>query len=159
DAVVGDGRRAEFLVERDVAALGTEGGLHCARQGVNALLQGAARLLIEDKLLSHVSLYSSLVRVGKRIGTSVPTSRAPADRSGELETYLPSRTARMSDSRRTSRSSPSILNSVPPYLAKSTRSPSFTSSGWRSPFSVSLPLPTATMVPSWGFSLAVSGRT
>ncbi len=48
DAVMGDGRRAEFLVERDVAALGAEGGLDGAGQHVDALLERAACLLVED---------------------------------------------------------------------------------------------------------------
>ena len=40
DAVVGDGRRAELLVEHDVAALGTEGDLDRVGDGVDAGLQG-----------------------------------------------------------------------------------------------------------------------
>ena len=39
DAVVGDGRSAEFLVERDVAALGAEGGGNGGRQDIHARLQ------------------------------------------------------------------------------------------------------------------------
>src|SRR5260370_10899353 len=67
--------------------------------------------------------------------------------------------ARMSFSLRTRYSSPSSLNSVPPYLANRMRSPSRTSIGARSPLSNKRPLPTAITVPSWGFSLAVSGMT
>src|SRR5215204_4639055 len=67
--------------------------------------------------------------------------------------------ARTSDSRRTSSSSPSTLISVPPYFEYRTSSPSETSSGWRWPLSSSLPSPTASTLPFWGFSLAVSGRT
>src|SRR6478672_7399464 len=66
--------------------------------------------------------------------------------------------ARTSDSRKTSRSSPSTLISVPPYLLYRTSSPSLTSSGRRSPSSTG-PSPTAITLPFWGFSLAVSGRT
>src|SRR6476646_8314391 len=40
-----------------------------------------------------------------------------------------------------------------------TVSPTFTSSGTRLPLSSMRPGPTATTVPSWGFSLAVSGMT
>src|SRR5690242_7559957 len=40
-----------------------------------------------------------------------------------------------------------------------TTSPTFTSSGTRLPLSSMRPGPTATTVPSWGFSLAVSGMT
>src|SRR5437762_12217265 len=51
---MGDGRRAELLVERDVAALWAEGGLDGARKGIDALLERAARLLVEYKLLRHI---------------------------------------------------------------------------------------------------------
>src|SRR5205085_8440985 len=56
-------------------------------------------------------------------------------------------------------SSPSILISVPAYLPKRTVSPAFTASFERPPSLSSLPTPTATTRPRWGFSLAVSGRT
>src|ERR1022692_131371 len=52
---------------------------------------------------------------------------------------------------------PSILISVPPYLETSTRSPFLTSKGTFLPSSLVLPVPRATMMPSCGFSLAVSG--
>ena len=42
DAVVGDGRRAVLLVERDVAALRAERGLDGVGEGVDALLSGTA---------------------------------------------------------------------------------------------------------------------
>src|SRR6266849_7729392 len=67
--------------------------------------------------------------------------------------------ARISFSLSTRYSSPSSLNSVPPYLANSKRSPSRTYIAARSPLSSRRPLPTAIPVPSWGFSLAVSGIT
>ena len=54
----------------------------------------------------------------------------------------------------------STFSSVPPYLEKTTRSPTLTSSGIRaSPSSLNRPGPTATTSASWGFSLAVSGIT
>src|SRR5450759_390468 len=56
-------------------------------------------------------------------------------------------------------SSPSTVNSVPAYFEYRTRSPSFTSIFSRVPSSRVLPGPTDRMVPSCGFSLAVSGRT
>ena len=43
DAVVGDGRGAELLVERDVAALGAERGLDRVGEGVDALFQRLPR--------------------------------------------------------------------------------------------------------------------
>jgi len=51
----------------------------------------------------------------------------------------------------------SILISVPAYLPISTRSPTLTSSGIRLPLSSRRPAPTATTLPSSGFSFAVSG--
>src|SRR5450759_1115854 len=56
-------------------------------------------------------------------------------------------------------SSPSTLKSVPAYCEYRTRSPFLTSIFSRVPSSRVFPGPTARMVPSCGFSLAVSGRT
>src|SRR5437870_7064713 len=53
----------------------------------------------------------------------------------------------------------STLNSLPAYLAWSTLSPTLSSIGTLVPLSRILPVPTASTMPSWGFSLAVSGRT
>ncbi len=53
-AVVGDGRRAELLVEDDVAALGPKGHLDRIGELVDALLEAASRSLIKNQLLSHV---------------------------------------------------------------------------------------------------------
>ena len=44
---MGDGRGAELLVERDVAALGAEGGLDRVGEGVHAALQRLTRLFVE----------------------------------------------------------------------------------------------------------------
>src|SRR5436309_15908609 len=52
---------------------------------------------------------------------------------------------------------PSSLISVPPYLLTRTRSPFLTSKGTFLPLSSVLPVPRATMMPSVGFSLALSG--
>ena len=54
-AVVGDGRGAVLLVERDVAALGAERGLDRVRQGVHTLLQRATRCLVEFNHFCHGS--------------------------------------------------------------------------------------------------------
>ena len=88
-AVVGDGRRAELLVEDDVAALGAERHLDRVGEPVDAALEGATSGLVEDELLSHgvVSLLGSWA-VGLR--ESRP-DRAVAGASGQ-----PSTTARMS---------------------------------------------------------------
>src|SRR3954451_3247708 len=68
-------------------------------------------------------------------------------------------TARTSRAERMRNSSPSYLTSVPPYLLKMTLSPTATSIGTRLPLSSTRPGPTATTLPSCGFSLAVSGMT
>ena len=47
------GRRAELLVEHDVAALGAEGDLDGVGQRVDAALERAARLFVEFNLLCH----------------------------------------------------------------------------------------------------------
>ena len=70
---------------------------------------------------------------------------------------VPSITPRMSLSFMISRSSPSILTSVPDHLPNSTRSPALTSSGLILPVSSRAPGPTAMTSPRSGFSLAVSG--
>src|SRR4051794_21578923 len=57
DAVVGDGRSAELLVEDDVAAARAERHLDGVRDRVDALLQGLARVdVVLQFLMSHVSL-------------------------------------------------------------------------------------------------------
>src|SRR6185436_4288257 len=66
-------------------------------------------------------------------------------------------TARMSSVPRILYSLPSSLTSVPPYLLTRTRSPTLTSKGIFLPLSSTLPVPSARMIPSVGFSLAVSG--
>src|SRR5438477_3639168 len=53
----------------------------------------------------------------------------------------------------------STLNSLPAYLAYSTLSPTLSSIGTLVPLSRSLPVPTASTMPSWGFPLALSGIT
>jgi hypothetical protein len=56
-----------------------------------------------------------------------------------------------------SRSSPLNLISVPDHLPNRMRSPALTSRGTILPLSSRAPVPTATISPSCGFSLAVSG--
>src|SRR3954462_11694647 len=134
-AVVRDGRGAELLVEDDVAPPGAKGDLDRVRDGVDAGLEGLARIdVVLELLVCHFcGLSRSLLSYWTLASTSV--------------------------SRRTSRSSPSTLISVPPYFEYRTSSPSATSSGTRWPLSSSLPSPTARTLPFCGFSLAVSGRT
>ena len=52
-AVVGDRRRAELLVEDDVAALGAERDLDRVGEAVDAALERATSGLVEDELLSQ----------------------------------------------------------------------------------------------------------
>ena len=56
DAVLGDGRGAELLVEDDVAAGRSEGGLDGAGEFLDAAQQGLAGGFIELQLFSHDSL-------------------------------------------------------------------------------------------------------
>src|SRR3954447_23724830 len=53
DAVVGDRRRPELLVEHDVAALRTDSHLHRVGEAIDALLERATSGLVEDELLSQ----------------------------------------------------------------------------------------------------------
>src|SRR3954451_7467788 len=89
--VVRDGRGAELLVKHHVAALGAERDLDRVCNRVDAGLESLPGVLVElDVLVGH------LVSV--------------------LRYFCYWTTARTSDSRRTSRSSPSTFTSVPPYL-------------------------------------------
>src|SRR5581483_1365443 len=91
DPVVGDRRRAELLVEDDVAALRAERDLDGVRYRVDALLERLAGIrLVLQFLVCHISFSS------------------PESYDWTF--------ASTSDSRRTSRSSPSTTISVPPYL-------------------------------------------
>src|SRR6202040_3723816 len=73
------------------------------------------------------------------------------DREGyfldEAAFAAPASLAKISSSRRIRYSSSSILISVPLYFPNRMRSPAFTSSGMRAPFSI-LPAPTAITSPS-----------
>jgi len=51
DAVVGDQRRAEFLVEHDVAATGAEGDGDRVGEGVGAATKRVTSVGVEDKVL------------------------------------------------------------------------------------------------------------
>src|SRR5262249_2948931 len=60
DAVVGDRRSAELLVEHDVAPLRAKRDLDRISEGVDAALKRAARILVELQLLVSHSLSPSL---------------------------------------------------------------------------------------------------
>src|SRR5690606_22726139 len=125
DAVLGDTRCAEALVEHDVAALGPERDFDGVGERVHALENAFARVAREfDVLGSHVTNLSSL---------NVPNVRSghgPA--RGVDQPMIPM----MSLSFMISRSSPSSLTSVPDHLPKRTRSPALTSGLMRSPSSL-----------------------
>src|SRR5207248_9052028 len=58
DAVVGDRRRAELLVEHDVAPLRAKGDLDRVGEDVDAALERAPRILVELQLLVSHSVSS-----------------------------------------------------------------------------------------------------
>ncbi len=61
DAIMGDGRRPPFLVEGDVAALGTERGLDGASEGIDTLFQGLTSFGVELENLGHGKLLAVMV--------------------------------------------------------------------------------------------------
>src|SRR5713101_5740487 len=136
DAILGDGRRAERLLEHDVAAFRPERDLDCVSKGVDTAKDRLARRNIKKNVFGHWRFLSRVMTL--------------------FADYF-SITPRTSSSRSMRCSSPSILTSFPAYLMNSTRSPGLMSSGRILPSSSTLPLPTATTRPSNGFSLAVSG--
>src|SRR4029450_1225588 len=142
DAVLGDRGAAELLVEHYVAALGAQRDDHRTSDGVDAAQERGASFLIEAELLGHFD---------------VPPAWGGGPSSAAGPPPHEERTPRRSSSFMTRYSSPSRLISLPEYLAKSTRSPALTSSGVFLPSSATLPFPTATILPSCGFSLALSG--
>src|SRR5579872_4129448 len=138
DAVLGRARRAERLLDHDVAALRPQRDADGVGQDVDAAQHPVARVGGEVNVFgSHVSALSN-------------------GGNGRTAAYFVS-TPRTSLSFMIRRSSPSILTSVPDHLPNRMRSPVFTSRGWSLPFSSRAPGPTAMTLPSCGFSLAVSG--
>ena len=103
DAVVGDRRRAELLVEDDVAALGADRDLDGVGEAVDAPLERSTSGLVEDELLSQCRCPSR-----RRVWSWSRSARARRQSST---------IARMSFWLTMRSSSPSTLNSVPAYLA------------------------------------------
>src|SRR5262249_60193723 len=113
--VLGDARRAERLLEHDIAALGAEGHPDGIGQDVDAVQHALTGVLGEFHFLSrHCFLL-----------------RGQAAYAAFFLAATSSSTPRMSLSFMMRSSSPSIFTSVPDHLPNSTWSPGFTSSGWR----------------------------
>ncbi len=166
-AVLGDARRAERLVENDVAALRAERHLHGVGENVDAAQHAVARVGREFHFLgSHLDLLRSCFRhawpwaghprlhflearrgwPGVRAFTPVFDGLCPAMTEERWRRHAI--TPMMSDSFMIRRSSPSIFTSVPPHLPNSTRSPAFRSIGISLPSSSRPPGPTAMISPS-----------
>src|SRR5690606_30276039 len=142
DAVLGDARRAERLVDDDVAALGAERDLHRVGEDVDAAQHALAGVAGEFYVFSsHFQLLGCKPSMSDLNGRTNDQPMMPM----------------MSDSFMIRRSSPLSFTSVPDHLPNRMRSPALTSSGTSLPASSRAPEPTAMISPSWGFSFAVSG--
>src|SRR5271167_4329386 len=144
--VLGHRRSAEALLQHHVAAFGAERNCDGIGENIDPLEDLLARFLSETNYLCGHLLPLLIFDLLSDFDRDVCESRC-------AYSMIP----RMSSSRRISRSSPSCLNSLPEYLPNRILSPAFTSIGISLPSSPYLPLPTETTLPSWGFSLAVSG--
>src|SRR5581483_485136 len=93
DAVVRDRRRAELLVEHDVAALRAKGDLDRVREDVHAALEGAPRVLVELQLLvSHVFFVPPLLLLRRRRparGRARPLPARPTRAGSGTRRYRP----------------------------------------------------------------------
>src|SRR6185369_12929026 len=151
DAVLGDARSAEALVDDDVAALGAQCDLHRIGEDIDAAQNALSRVAAEFHVLGCHLATLSFVKVTKVSGFGAKfVNLAPAHQG---QPTIP----RMSLSFMMIRSSPSIFTSVPDHLPNRILSPAFTSSGVILPSSFFAPEPAAITSPSCGFSLAVSG--
>src|SRR6185437_6951848 len=140
DAVLGDARCAEALVEHDVAALGAERHLHGVGEHLDAVQHAVAGFGGKSYVFGSHSFAPGMSCLSLRTRNCVQAT-----------------TPMMSDSFMMRSSSPSILTSVPDHLPNSTLSPAFTPIGWSLPSSPRAPGPAAMTLPVWGFSAAVSG--
>ena len=134
DAVLGDGRRPERLLEHDVAALGPEGHGDGVGEQIDALEDPVAGLLAEfDDLCSHV--WSPFL--GSRLLAFEHAEDVVLAHDEELLAVE--------------------LDLGAGVLAEQDAVAGLDVQRISLPSSLTLPLPTATTLPSWGFSLAVSG--
>src|SRR5262249_10513873 len=134
DAIVGDRRCAELLVQHDVPTLRAKGDLDRVGEGVNAALKRPARILVELQLLVSHSFRTSLWEYAFAAGGA----RVPL-----LLALQPRPLPTTSLSARISSSSAPTLISVPPYFEKMISSPTSTLIGFSSPLSFRSPGPTA----------------
>ena len=117
-AVLGDARGAEGFVDDDVTAFGAERDFDGVGENVDAAQHALAGIAAESVLLWQPLL------------NSFESSKRQSDSGGFLlGAAVASMMPMMSDSFMISRSSPSILTSVPDHLPNRTRSPALTSSG------------------------------
>src|SRR6266852_4056283 len=159
--VLRDGGAAELLGNDDVAPLRAQRDLDRVGDDVDSAQERRTGFLFQQELLGHGMFLSWVRRVGQRRSHPEPPvsgatrfQEPPGFRSPQFQEP---RMPRTSSSFMMRYSSPSSLTSLPEYLPKRTRSPALTSSGVFLPSSETLPLPTAMTLPSWGFSLALSG--
>src|SRR5690606_3616673 len=120
DAVLGDARRAEGLVEHDVAALRAERHLDGIGEDVDAAQHLATRIG------AKLDVFSSHIRFSLE---SRQNCRGALDQAAFFLLATPSMMPMMSDSFMIRSSSPSSFTSVPDHLPNRTRSPTLTSSG------------------------------
>src|SRR5882724_694469 len=170
-AVLSNGRRSEFLLNHNIAAFGAESHLHGVGQNINPAENRLPRFFSVYDLFCHnqnllIRSYESSCRPRLRnvlgcLGSVTSYWRPTPDDYRRAPTVsllaTPDSTPRTSSSFIIRKSSPSILISVPAYLANRMWFPSFTARGNTLPSSLLLPLPTEITAPSCGLSLALSG--
>src|SRR5262249_2363715 len=142
DAILGDARRAIGFLHDDIAPLGTKGNLNRVIEDLDAAQHAVAGIGGKTELFG---CHCETPDLNSNIYCTWLFDRAHAT------------TPKMSLSFMIRRSCPSILTSVPDHLPNCPLSPALTSSGVSLPVSSRPPGPTATITPSCGFSLAVSG--
>src|SRR5690606_20674654 len=153
NTVFGYGRCAEGFVDDNVAAFRAQGHFDCVGQDVHTL----DHFLTGGVAKFHIfSCHDVCFLVNSNRLLDEDGSEKLFFLSIREESYF-SMTPNTSDSVRMISSSPSILTLLPEYWPNRTWSPTFRVSGRTSPLSSTLPVPTATTSPWFGFSLAEPG--
>src|SRR5262249_21106969 len=161
DTVLGDARRAERLVEHDIAAFGAECYAHRVGENVDPVHHFVTGIDREFHFLgSHVVLLKFDCVASLRGSSAVFCEASPEgsvrgrdapwpkDQAAFLEPPASTSTPIKSLSFMIMYSTPSSLTSVPDHLPNSTRSPTLTSIGMSLPLSSRPPGPTAMTSPS-----------